>query len=261
MAPGSSSTGQLSEGRSILADDFTTQLRKRTEGEHLVSSALIKLSAPVALSSTKTYGQLLVSFYYVFQAMEQELETRRLQYPKISPIYFRELFRTRMFERDLEYYFPSGEIPSPSEATREYVDELRSSVEDDPVLLIAYSQAMYLALIKDGPVIRRWVANAFGLTPPLGCAIFDFSETISDVSKFRNRFNDAVNSIALSDPQKERIIRQEQRVFERNNSIIKEVCSSVQLQQRLRAILLRVIVVVVIFGVLFYLLFYTSSTT
>lgn len=261
MAPGSSSAGRMSEGRSVLADDFTTQLRKRTEGEHKVSGALIKLSAPIALSSQKTYGQLLVSFYYVFQALEQELETRRLQYPKISPIYFRELFRTRMFERDLEYYFPSGEIPPPSEATREYVAELKSSVDDDPVLLIAYTQAMYLALISGGSIIRRWVVNAFGLTPPLGCAIYDFSETISDVSKFKSRFTDAVNSIALSDAQKERIIRQKQRVFERNNSIIREVCLSVQFQQRLRAILVRVIVVIVIFGILFYLLFYTSSTT
>lgn len=260
MSPGSSSSGRLSEGRR-LSDDFTTQLHKRTQGEHMVSSALIKLSAPLALSSPKTYGQLLVSFYYVFQAMEQELETRRLQYPKVSPIYFRELFRTRMFERDLEYYYPSGEIPPPSEATREYVDELRSSVEDDPVVLIAYSQAMYLAIISGGPVIRRWVVNAFGLTPPLGCAIFDFSETISDVSKFKTRFTDAVNSIALSDAQKERIIRQKQRVFERNNSIITEVCSSVQFQQRLRAFLLRVVVIIAIFGTLFYLLFYTSSAT
>lgn len=241
--------------------DFMTQLRRRTENQREYSNALIKLSAPVALSSPKTYALLLTSCYYVFQAMEHQLQTRRLQYPKISPIYFRELLRTPMFERDLQFYFPSGQIPPPSKATSDYVAHLKSSVEHDPVVLIAYMHALYMDLLSNGTLLRRSVVNAFALTPPSGCAVFDFSDTISDISTFRRRFSDAINSISLADAQKELIIRQKRHVYEQNNSIVREICSPLLFQRRLRSILLRVSVIATFLALLLYLMLHMPSIT
>lgn len=250
MTHGRPSMGRETEGGN---EDFMTQLRKRTQRQHNITDSLINLSAPIILSSPKIYRQLLVSFYYVYQTIEEELETRRLQYPKISPIYFRELLRMQMFKRDLAFYFGSSEIPPPSPAARDYVAELKSSVEDDPIVLIAYTQSMYFGLLLGGSIIRQWIIKAFSLTPPVGCAIFEFSETISDTTGFRRRFADAVNSIALSDEEKERVIRQKQRVYLQNDSIIREVCSSRQFQQRLLAVVLKFVAVVISFFLLYYL--------
>lgn len=243
-----------------LEQDFATQLRTHTVNQHASSSTIVNLSAPFALSSPRIYRLLLVSFYYVFKALEEELETRRLLYPKISPIYFRELLRTPAFEKDLGYYYECyandmTNIPPPSPATCAYVAEMRAAVNEEPVLIMAYCQALYMGLLSGGVVIRRWLINAFGLTPPMGVAIFDFSDTISDVSNFKGAYADAINRVSLSDALKARIIAQKKRVFECNNELINEVCSSNDYQRRMAIVCAKIIIVLFVIYLLWrYLL-------
>lgn len=123
--------------------DFATELRVRTRQSHALSSAAWSLTVPVALSSPKVYRLALKSFYFVYLAIEAEMERLRRMFPKVSAIYFPEILRTKAFEEDLLYYYgPSWqtEMGPPSACTVEYVKTMHDAVEKDPLLIIAYCQ-------------------------------------------------------------------------------------------------------------------------
>jgi heme oxygenase (biliverdin-producing, ferredoxin) len=122
-------------------DDFTTELRTRTRQAHRASNAAVTLTAPLALSSRAVYRLGLKAFYYVYQAMEAELERRRVDCPAVASIYFPELRRAPAFERDLAFYYgPSwrATMGPPSRATTKYLEEVRRSVDENPLRLVAW---------------------------------------------------------------------------------------------------------------------------
>lgn len=238
--------------------DFATQLASRTETQRASSDALAQLFAPSALSSPRIYRLLLASFYHVFRALEEELETKRLLYPKISPIYFRELLRTNAFERDLMYYYATSDVsdfPPPSPAATAYVAEMRAAIEDEPTLLISYCHSLYLCILYSGTFIQPWLVNSFGLSPPTGVATFDFSETISDTRQFERNYADAINRVSLTTAQRERIIEQKKRVFECNDDILNEVCSSKTDRRRIIIICMKLVSVLTVIYLLWRYLF------
>lgn len=230
--------------------DFAKQLKERTKHQHTVSSITAKLCAPFIFSSPMTYRLLLASFYYIFKQLEEQMESLRLKYPKVGAIYFRQLLRTNSFEEDLAYYYGLNfinEMPQPSSATNAYIEQMRAAIQEDAVLVFAYCQALYMGmLLGGGPIIRGWIVKAFGVQSPTGCAIFDYSETISNISRFRNLYADSLNSVALTDSQKNRIIEQKKCVFQANNSIVKEVCASSAYRHLLVSFCARVLFVILV---------------
>lgn len=241
--------------------DLTTLLRKQTASHHASAGKLVHLLMPFALSSPQVYRQLLLSFYHVFRVLEHELETRRLQYPKLAPIYFRQLQRTQSFHRDLTYYYhlPLPCLPAPSPAAAAYIADLRAAVHREPILLLAYTHSMYMALLSGGRVMKQCVVTAFGLKPPDGVAVFDFAPAIPHVDRFKSTYRDAINSLALSDAQKFRIVEQKKKVFEGNNAIMKEVCWSNVSRRRMAVCACRVVaallVVLAVFSALHHFFF------
>lgn len=265
-----------------MSSDLTDLLRKQTASHHATSDRLVHMLAPFVLSSPRVYRTLLASFYHVYSALERHMDRRRFQFPKIAPIYFRELLRSASFEADLAFYYSSSnsspnsspaltstsivnsasgkpllppDVPPPSPATQAYIREMDAAVADEPVLLIAYSYTMYMALLSGGKVIRGWIAKAFNLDPSAtdGLHIFDFSTDpgIHDLPRFKQTYKDAVNSLSLSDEQKRRIVNQKRRVFECNNSLINEVCWSHASRRRcLRIVFVMVLICVCVWALL-----------
>lgn len=246
----SSTTGAGGSSSSGQDEELATLLRTHTRTQHNASDKLIHLVSPFILSSPRIYRLLLKSFYHVFKVMEEEIEQRRLQYPKIAPIYFRELRRTTAFEHDLSYFYnddPENRAPAPSAATAAYIADMRKAIHEDPVVLIAYSQTFYMGLLSGGLVLRRWITKAFQLTPPAGVAIFDFTHSVSsDVTSLKQGYTDAINSIALTHAQKARLVQQKKKIFESNNQLIKEVCWSSAYRHRLLSLLLKILVVLAV---------------
>lgn len=210
-------------------EDFSTELRTRTRRQHDLSTAIVNLSAPLALSSPKVYRMLLVSWYWIYKTMEVEMEERRRRYPKVSAVYFRELLRTAAFEEDLRYYYGEDfakRIGPPSQATAEYIQEFKECVDQDPTLIIAYCQTMYLAMFGGGAIVKKWISSAFAPPPGKGSKIFDFSDTIDDVREFQREYNDAVNRIALTRKEKDRLIERKRKIFADNDTIFAEIRGS-----------------------------------
>ena len=59
---------------------------------------------------------------------------------------------------------------------REYIARIRQVAQDDPTLLIAYAQTMYMALLSGGQIMRRIQRTAMGLQGTEGGAIFEFEQ-------------------------------------------------------------------------------------
>lgn len=207
-------------------ENFSEELRTRTLRQHDLSDTLVSLSVPLALSSPDVYRILLLSWYWIYKTIESKMEELRRCYPKVGAIYFPQLLRTSAFEDDLRYYYGSDfeqRITPPSKATADYIRNFEKCVDDNPVCLIAYCHTMYLAIFAGGSILKKWVRSGFNLPPGKGTKVFDFSDTISDVIKFRKEYNGAMNRIALSRDEKERIIATKMQIFEANNAIFAEI--------------------------------------
>lgn len=217
-------------------EDFATELRTGTRRQHDLSTAVVNLSAPLALSSPKVYRMLLVSWYWIYKTMEAEMEERRRRYPKVSAVYFRELLRTAAFEEDLRYYYGEDfpkRIGTPSKATAEYIQTFKECVDQDPMLIIAYCHTMYLGMFGGGPIVKKWIDSTFAPPPGKGSKIFDFSDTIDDVTEFQREYNEAVNRIALTREEKDRLIQRKRKIFADNDTIMAEVRGSRTYNRRL----------------------------
>lgn len=224
------------------AEDFATELRASTRRHHRASDALVGLAAPLALSSPAVYRLVLASFYRVYHALEDELARRRHLHPKVGRVYYPALLRARAFERDLAFYFADEPLPPPSAATRAHVAELRAAVREDPVVLVAYSQTLYMALLAGGAALDKWVRVAFGVGDE-GTRIFNFRDTISNVPQFRKQYNETLNSIALTRQQKDAIIERKKRIFELNDAIFSELRQTAAYRTRVLAVVMRVLAV------------------
>lgn len=207
--------------------DFSVRLREETKREHSLSTSIVHITAPLALSSPRVYRILLASFYHIFASLESLLESNRKLHPKISGVYFRQILRTEAFEKDMRYYYSldvkSTSWPLPSEATQKYIETMTAEIEKDPVLLIAYTQTMYMAVFAGGNILRKWIGKAFGYGDGVGVAAFDFSATVTDTKAFVKSYDGALNRIALTEEEKERIIACKKRIFDMNDTIFQEL--------------------------------------
>ncbi|MHC5722108.1 MAG: biliverdin-producing heme oxygenase, partial [Nostoc sp.] len=87
-----------------------------------------------------SYRKLVANFYFVYSAMEEEMEKHR-QHPIVSQINFPQLNRKYTLEQDLSYYFGTNwrEQIKLSPAGEAYVQRIREISETEPELLIAHS--------------------------------------------------------------------------------------------------------------------------
>eukprot|EP00172_Hildenbrandia_rubra_P001045 Plantae.Rhodophyta-Hildenbrandia_rubra.ctg16272.p1 GENE.Plantae.Rhodophyta-Hildenbrandia_rubra.ctg16272~~Plantae.Rhodophyta-Hildenbrandia_rubra.ctg16272.p1 ORF type:complete len:264 (+),score=50.53 Plantae.Rhodophyta-Hildenbrandia_rubra.ctg16272:119-910(+) len=223
-------------------EDFSTELRLRTKHEHSISSAVVHLAAPLALGDRRLYRELVKSFYHVCKTFEHELDTLRRKIPRLGVIYFTELLRTKAFEQDLEFYYGKDwriSMGSPSEAAKKYVCRIKEMTRKDPLVLIAYAQTMYLAIIAGGSIVRAWCEEALELKQDgKGVAIFKF-EKIDNMKAFKIRYNETVNSLRLERDEKERIIEEKKKIFALNDEVIREVRQKDLYRQRLAFFFLR----------------------
>ncbi|CDF38541.1 unnamed protein product [Chondrus crispus] len=245
-------------------DSFSEELQTRTRRQHDLSNTLVNLSAPLALSSPDVYRLLLVSWYWIYKTVETKMEHFRLTYPKVGAIYFPQLLRTGAFEDDLRFYYGSDfekRIMPPSKATADYIKNFVQSIENDPVCIIAYCYTMYLGMFGGGPIVKRWVRSAFSLPPGKGTKIFEFSDTIPDIPKFKKEYKDAMDRIALSRDEKERIVEMKKQVFAHNDTIFAEIRKTATYNRRVISVVVKYALLFVVLLGTFRFLFDASFRT
>ncbi|KAJ1174099.1 hypothetical protein NDU88_005922 [Pleurodeles waltl] len=155
--------------------------------------------------SLDQYKLVMSSLYFVYDALEEEIE-RNKNHPGYAPVYFpAELHRKAALEHDLEYFYGPQwrqEIPCPK-ATRKYVDRLHYVGQQMPEILVAHAYTRYLGDLSGGQVLKRIPQKVLQLpTSGEGLAFFTFDD-VSSPTKFKQLYRAHMNAMKWMTAPKE----------------------------------------------------------
>jgi heme oxygenase (biliverdin-producing, ferredoxin) len=169
-----------------------------------------------------SYRKLVTNLYYVYSAMEEEMEKLK-DHPIVSKIYYPELNRKQSLEKDLQYYYGSNwkEQISMSEAGKTYVARIREIAQTQPELMVSHSYTRYLGDLSGGQILKKIAQQAMNLNDA-GTAFYEF-ENIPDEKEFKGRYRQAMNDLPVDMATAEKIVDEANDAFGMNMKLFKEL--------------------------------------
>ncbi|PPT11336.1 Heme oxygenase [Geitlerinema sp. FC II] len=170
-----------------------------------------------------SYRKLVANFYFVYSAMEEEMERHR-NHPILSNVYYPQLNRKSSLEQDLSFYFGSDwrETVAPSEAGQAYVDRIRQVSNEEPELLLAHCYTRYLGDLSGGQILKKIAQQSMGLQDGQGTAFYDFQD-IPDEKAFKNEYRQAMNDLPIDEATADRIVDEANDAFKLNMAMFEEL--------------------------------------
>ena len=174
--------------------------------------------------SKDSYSQLLSNLYYVYDAMEQELNKLR-EDPLVGPIVMDELHRESSIGLDLRYFYgpcwrremATKKCPS----TDTYVHRIREIAKEEPYLLIAHHYTRYLGDLSGGQILKSIAQKALNLDQQ-GLAFYGFKR-ISDTKEFKKQYRERLDSLDLSEYQVNALVAEANYAFRLNMYMFDEI--------------------------------------
>lgn len=207
-----------------MSSNLATKLREGTKKAHTMAEnvGFVKCFLKGVVEKN-SYRKLVANFYFVYSAMEEEMERHR-QHPVLSKIYFRQLNRQRSLEQDLSYYYGSNwrEQIAPSPAGQEYIQRIRDLSASAPELLVAHSYTRYLGDLSGGQILKKIAQRAMNLSEEGGIAFYDFKD-IPDEKAFKAMYREALDELPIDDATADRIVDEANAAFGMNMKMFMEL--------------------------------------
>jgi heme oxygenase len=170
----------------------------------------------------KSYRKLVTDLYFVYSAMEDEME-RLKDHPIVSKIYFPELNRRESLETDLRFYYGANwqseiQITPSGQA---YVDRIHEVANQAPELLVSHSYTRYLGDLSGGQILKKIAQNAMNLEGA-GTAFYEF-DNIDDEKAFKDMYRAAMNGLDVSQEMADQIVDEENDAFGMNMKMFQEL--------------------------------------
>lgn len=196
---------------SLMLREGTMEAHKRAEASSFVR---IFLQGKLPLS---VYVEHLAMLETVYTALEESLDKHR-DHPLVQPIYFPELKRVPALQQDLEF-FANDRRPLPAPASKRYAKRISSL--DSPALLAAHAYVRNLGDLSGGQALKRVAAKAYGLETD-GLRFYEFTG-IQDPGRFKDKYRQALDSIACSEQEKAAVVAEAAEAFHLNTEIFKDL--------------------------------------
>mmetsp|Transcript_12501 Transcript_12501/g.31697 ORF Transcript_12501/g.31697 Transcript_12501/m.31697 type:complete len:253 (+) Transcript_12501:108-866(+) len=219
--------------------DFATELRVKTRRSHGASDRLVNMTLPLVFVHRELYVLALVKFYRVYRTLESAVCAHAHSEPALQALHFPQLARAPAFERDLLFHSRKVDLAAvlaewPADADDDaYAARIESAARTQPLLLLAYCQAMYFAILSGGQLLRPIIRT--GLRIPSDCDdgldIFNF-DGIKDITAFKEEYINVLNSLELSRQQKDDVIEEKKKVFEFNNRLVSAIRNHAQFRSK-----------------------------
>lgn len=207
-----------------MSSNLATKLREGTKKAHTMAEnvGFVKCFLKGVVEKT-SYRKLVSNFYFVYSAMEEEMERHR-QHPILSKIYYPELNRKASLEHDLHYYFGNNwrEQVAPSPAAQAYVQRIREISNTEPELLIAHSYTRYLGDLSGGQILKNIAQRAMNLSEGEGIAFYEFAD-ITDEKAFKANYRQALDEMPIDDATGDRIVDEANAAFGMNMKLFQEL--------------------------------------
>lgn len=204
-------------GLALMLDDGTRKSHSVAQNTAFVTGFF------KGLSNKDSYKKLLTSLYFVYKEMEESIDitdehgVKKLDDPK-------KLRRVESLERDLDYFYGGANLSdiTASPKTLNYVAHIRKVAKEKPYLLIAHQYTRYLGDLFGGQMMSGMASKSLGLDEGEGTDFYSF-EKIDNVQQYITEWYNTLNSLELSDKQKDEIVDEANLVFDFNIDILEEL--------------------------------------
>jgi len=207
-----------------MSSNLATKLREGTKKAHTMAEnvGFVKCFLKGVVEKN-SYRKLVANFYFVYSAMEEEMERHR-QHPILSKIDFQQLNRKRSLEQDLQFYYGANwrEQVDLSPAGKEYVQRIREISASEPEMLIAHSYTRYLGDLSGGQILKGIAQRAMNLNDGQGTAFYEFKD-IPDEKQFKATYRQAMNELPIDDATADRIVDEANAAFGMNMKLFQEL--------------------------------------
>jgi heme oxygenase (biliverdin-producing, ferredoxin) len=207
-----------------MTSNLATKLREGTKKAHTMAEnvGFVRCFLKGVVEKT-SYRKLVSNFYFVYSAMEEEMERHR-QHPVLSKIYFPELNRKASLEQDLYYYYGNNwrEQIALSPAGDAYVQRIREISNTAPELLVSHSYTRYLGDLSGGQILKGIAQRAMNLSNSEGTAFYEF-EDIADERQFKAKYRQALDEMPVDEATVERIVDEANAAFGMNMKLFQEL--------------------------------------
>ena len=207
-----------------MSVNLATMLREGTKKSHTMAEnvGFVKCFLKGVVEK-KSYRKLVADLYFVYAAMEEEMEQLK-EHPVLSQIYFPELNRRESLEEDLRYYFGANwknEV-EPSESGKAYVARIKEIAQTQPELLVAHSYTRYLGDLSGGQILKNISQRAMNLSEGEGTAFYEFND-ISDEKAFKTNYRQAMDDLPVDMTTAEQIVDEANDAFGMNMKLFQEL--------------------------------------
>ncbi|XP_020381768.2 heme oxygenase 1-like [Rhincodon typus] len=209
-----------------MPSDLSEALKLATKDSHeLAENSEFMRNFQKGQVTRDQFKLLLDSLYFIYSALEEEIE-RNKDHPAFAPLYFpSELHRKEALEQDLEYFHGPGwrsRIECPR-ATGKYVSRIQQVGRQEPELLVAHSYIRYLGDLSGGQVLKKVAQKALQLpSTGEGVAFFTF-DRITNATKFKQLYRSRMNTLDTGKGIKEKILEEANRAFQLNVEVFREL--------------------------------------
>lgn len=207
-----------------MSTDLATQLREGTKKAHTMAENVGFVRCFLrGVVEKKSYRKLVANFYYIYCAMEEELEKHK-DHPVVSKIYFPELNRKATLEEDLAFYYGNNwrEQISLSKAGKKYVNRIREISANQPELLVGHSYTRYLGDLSGGQILKTISQRAMNLNGSDGVAFYEFP-TIKDEKAFKAKYRESLNEAPVDEATADAIVEEANDAFGINMELFQEL--------------------------------------
>ena len=194
------------------------QLKEGTKVSHSAAENTKFVSSFLkGVVSRDNYKQLTANFYYVYRAMEEEID-------KLDdfPLHDKLLSRTNKLEQDLRYYYGVmwRDKIEPSQATKNYVKRIQVIAQQTPYLLVAHHYTRYMGDLSGGQILASITKKALNLTTE-GLKFYEFD--IPNMKEYKDKYRQTLNDLNMSDVQTSMLIDEANYAFKLNMLLFDEL--------------------------------------
>lgn len=207
-----------------MSVNLATMLREGTKQSHSMAENMGFIKCFLkGVVEKKSYRKLVMNFYFVYSAMEEEMDRLR-DHPVVSKIYFPQLHRQQSLEEDLRFYFGSNwrEEIAISPAGKAYVARIREIANSEPELLVAHSYTRYIGDLSGGQILKKISQKAMNLNEGEGTAFYEF-EDISDEKAFKTKYRQSLDELPIDLETAEKIVAEANDAFGMNMKLFQEL--------------------------------------
>ena len=206
--------------------DFAKQLKEGTKTSHTAAENTKFVKGFLKGCVDKdSYGQLIANFYFIYHALESEVDRLKEEDQVIAQIAFDDLKRHDALAEDCKYYWGDTwqDKIRPTVETQKYVDRIREVAHKDPYLLVGHHYTRYIGDLSGGQILKGIAERALNIQ--VGDGGLDFYEfpTISDKKSFKTKYRATLDALPIDESQANAIVTEANYAFRLNMFMFDEI--------------------------------------